>query len=117
MLIDFQIPTDVTFMDKSGENPTPLQIPGMKIYTSPSWVSDNTIIAVVGSQSGDDIALIDVTDPAQAKVKEILLKTNSRGGAPDVRPTYPVYLPETGRCVFIGLRNGKGALFVPAGQA
>ena len=43
----------------------------------------------------------------QAKVKEILLKTNSRGGAPEVRPTYPVYLPETGRCVFVGLRNGN----------
>ena len=57
-------------MDQSGENPTPLQIPGMKIDTSPSWVSDSTIIAVVGSVSGDDIALIDVTDPAHAMPKQ-----------------------------------------------
>ena len=70
MVTDFQIPTDVRFMDKSGENPTPLQIPGMKIYTSPSWVSDNTIIAVVGSLSGDDIALIDVTDPCKRKSRK-----------------------------------------------
>ncbi len=72
MIIDFGIPARVTLMDVKPEKSGPLQIPNLQIYSTPSWASEGTIVAVVGSDFGDSIALIDVTDPAHGKVKEIV---------------------------------------------
>ena len=117
MLINFAIPATVTFMDKNGENPTTLQIPDLKVYTIPSWVNDNTIVTAVGSELGDTIALIDVSEPAHAKLKETLWKANFKGEGLDVLPTYPAYLPATGRCVFIGGGPEKVLYTFRRGQA
>jgi hypothetical protein len=116
MLVDFSIPTDVTLMDSSGKTDVDLQIPELQIYTTPNWVSDGTIVAVVGRESGDTIALIDVTDPAQAKVKEVLWKANFKREGLDVRPTFPAYVPSSGLCVFIGRKAGKALYSVQRGQ-
>ncbi len=117
MLVDFSIPTDVTLMDSSGKTDVPLQIPDLQIYTTPDWVSAGTIVAVVGRESGDTIALIDVTDPAQGKVKEVLWKANFKREGHDVRPTFPAYVPSTGLCVFIGRKAGKALYSFERGQA
>src|SRR5262249_17609949 len=62
-------------------------------------------LAVIGSDVGDTIALVDVTDPEQGTVKEVLWK---QGRGLDVRPDTPVYSPVTRRCVFVGRQQGKG---------
>ena len=89
-------------MDTSGEASVPLEIPDLKLYSPPNWVSDEAIVAVVGTDFGDSIVVIDVTEPRKAKVRETLWKMNFTGKGPDIRPHHPAYLAGTGRCVFIG---------------
>jgi len=101
MIIDFGSPVHVTLMDLRSEQSVPLQIPDLQIYTTPSWASDGTIVAAVGSGFGETIALLDVTDPAHGKVKEVLWKMNFKGGL-DVQPSWPAYEASTRRCVFVG---------------
>ena len=75
-------------------------------------------MAVVGAGSGDTIALLDVTDPAQGKVKEVLWKMNFKGNGLNVQPSYPAYVTSTGRCVFIGQsREGLALYSFERGQA
>jgi len=111
MLIDFSIPANVTLMDVTPEKSGPLQIPDLQIHSIPSWADEGTIVAVVGSDAGDTIALLDVTEPAHGKVKEILWKTNFKGKGLDVQPSYPAYLASTRRGVFIGTRREGMALY------
>jgi len=111
MLIDFAIPAHVALMDIRPEKRSPLRIPDLQLYSPPNWASDGTIVAVVGSDFGDTIALLDVTDPAQAKVKEVLWKMNFKGKGPNVNPHYPAYLASTRRCVFIGGAREGMALY------
>jgi len=111
MLIDFSIPAHVTLMDVTPEKSGPLQIPDLQIFSTPNWADEGTIVAVVGSDAGDTIALLDVTDPAHGKVKEILWKMSSKGKEYDVQPTYPAYLASTRRCVFIGTSREGMALY------
>jgi len=113
MLVGFAIPAHVTLLDVGSEMRRPVQIRGLQIHSVPHWASAGTIVAVVGSDFGDSIALIDVTDPAQGKVKEILWKTSFKGQGPDVQPCAAVYRPSSGRCVFVG----KGTVPGTAGMA
>jgi hypothetical protein len=118
MLVNFSIPAHVALLDANLENRSPLQIPNLKMYSTPSWASDGTIVAGVGASFGDTIALIDVTDPAHGKVKEILWKASFKGQGPEVQVFYPVYLASTGRCVFIGgEREGRAIYSFQRGQA
>ncbi len=111
LLSDFSIPPRVTLMDLSGAEKATLEIPDMKIYSPPCWVDERTVVVVVGAAFGESIALVDVIDPAKAKMKEILWKMNFKGVGPDIRPIHPVYLPSTGRCVFIGGAYAGMALY------
>ena len=81
-----------------------LKIPDQKIFSIPSWAGEGTIIAAIGAEAGDTIALVDVTDPDEAKVKEILWKKSS---GPDLKPHEPIYSPATRRCIFVG-EDAKG---------
>jgi hypothetical protein len=109
LILSFTDPCNVMVMDVRPEKSGMLQLPDLKIFSVPSWAAAGTITAVVGTEVGDTIALIDVTEPEQARVKEVLWK---QGTGPDVRPSDPVYAPATRRCVFAGTEEGKGkALF------
>ena len=65
---------------------------------------------------GDSIALLDVHEPAEAKILEVLWK---RDADLDVIPRWPVFRPGTGQCFFDGDEPrkegapGKRALFGP----
>ena len=89
LLISFTNPCEVTLIDdrpntKSGV----LKSPDQKIFSIPSWAGEGTIIAAIGAEAGDTIALIDVTDPDEAKVKEVLWK---KSNGPDLKPYEPIY--------------------------
>ncbi len=105
MLISFNDPCEVTLMDARPEMGGLLQIPDSSVFSVPSWAGQGTIAAVIGAEAGDTVALIDVSQPGQGRVKEILWK---RGNGLDVKPYSPVYSPVTKRCVFIGKSKGKG---------
>ncbi len=107
LIASFSNPTTVTIMDVRPERSGNLELPDRHMFSVPSWAGEGTIVAVIGPADapGDTIALIDVTDPSRARVKEVLWK---RGQRLDVAPYSPIYSPVTRRCVFIGKTEGKG---------
>jgi hypothetical protein len=106
MIIGPSDPCEVTIMDVRPEKSGALRLGDQNVFSAPSWAGEGTIVAAIGSSVADTIALVDVSDPAQGKVKEILWK---QGGGLDVRPSYPIYSPQTHRCVFVGSEEGKGS--------
>ena len=109
LLVSPSDPCEVTIMDARPERSGVLRVPDQNIFSVPSWAGEGTIVAAIGSDATDTIALVNVTEPEQGKVKEVLWR---RGKGPDVRPSHPIYSPITRRCVFVGQAEEKGrALF------
>jgi prepilin-type processing-associated H-X9-DG protein len=105
LLISFTNPYEVTLIDdRANTRSGVLKIPDHKIFSIPSWAGDSTIIAAIGAEAADSIALVDVADPDEAKVKGILWKKSS---GPDLKPHEPIYAPATRRCIFVG-EDAKG---------
>ena len=94
---------------KSGQ----LEIAGKKTFPDPNWASDGIIVAPIGIDSAEAIALVDVSKPEEAEVKEILW---TRGKDLDVEPSYPLYSARTHRVVFVGLDNQKKKAFIPLNE-
>jgi Tol biopolymer transport system component len=84
-------------------------VPGL-CYSVPSWAGDSqTLIAVIRSEGSLSLALLDISDPAHSRVKQVLW---TRGDGLAAEPLYPVYSAAAKRCVFVG-RGAKGsALYV-----
>ena len=115
MIMHYTDPRQVTLMDANAEKSGVLRNPDLEIHSHPSWAGKGTIVAVVGPDEGDTIALIDVADSPRAKVKEVLWR---RANGPDVKPTYPIYSATTRRCIFVGVEEKGEALYsVPQGDA
>ena len=93
-----------------------VQLAEHRFYSTPSWAGDaGTIVAIVGWGGDAGIALIDVTDPEQARVKQIIWKKGDRVA---VSPFYPVYSPRTDLCVFVGGDHRGEALYsIKPGQS
>jgi RNA polymerase sigma factor (sigma-70 family) len=108
LVVSFASPCQLTLLDAETGREQALQVPGHKVYPVPSWASNGTLTAVVGSERGIVIALIDVANPEQGKVKEVLWR---RGDGLRVEPAYPVYSADTGRCVFVGREQKGQALY------
>jgi hypothetical protein len=115
MVMSFGIVKPVRLMDADPEKSEPLQFPGHQIYSNPSWVGAGTIVAVIGPDvrlegqiTGDTIALIDLSDPPQAKVKEVLWQ---KANANDLKPSFSVYSATLGRCIFVGTGDKGAALY------
>jgi len=107
MIISFGKPSQVTMIDvrpdgKSGN----LQLENRKFWSPPRWVGEGLIVATIGEEAGDSVALIDVNDPGQCLVKRVLWKKGD--GGLDVLPLMSSYSPVTGRCVFVGRDGEKG---------
>jgi RNA polymerase sigma factor (sigma-70 family) len=82
-----------------------LRVAGHQIFSWPSWVGPGTLVSALASGGeGDSIALLDVRKPAEAKIIEVLWKRNDDL---DVTPRWPIYHPETRRCIFVGVEPGK----------
>ena len=112
MTVNFSIPAQVTLLDKNGVRTGEVQLPApMQIYSVPRWASAGTLVAVVGSAFGDTIALLDVTDPARTKIKEVLWKRNFKGKDIGASPNSAAYLPTTGRGVFVAANMEGMALY------
>jgi Tol biopolymer transport system component len=117
MIVSFANPCQVTIMDADPDRSGIVHIPDHKIFSVPSWAGPGTIVAALVSDVGeaDALALVDVSDPAHGKVKDVLWRA---ADGLNIRVSYPVYWPATRRCVFVG-RGAKGsALYlVSPGQA
>ena len=118
IIISFSTPREVTLMDARLEKSGRLRVPGHQVYAVPNWAGDGTLVAVIGPEAagaGDTIALLDVSDPAQGKIQEVLWK---KGDDLDVKLLYPVYSPVTRRCVFVrGEEKGMVLYSIQQGQS
>jgi RNA polymerase sigma factor (sigma-70 family) len=107
-------PSELALMDIETGRERPLAIPGLRIFSIPSWADERTIVAVVCPDRSAGIALLDVTDPEQAKIKEVLW---DRGEQTDFSLHYPIYSARTRHCVFVGQGpKGKALYEVPHGK-
>jgi hypothetical protein len=100
LTVSFANPCVLTFIDAETGEDRPVETPDLSVYSVPSWADATTLAAVVGTEAGESVVLLDVTDPDHGKVKEVLWK---RGAESDPKPHYPVYSARTGRCVFVGV--------------
>ena len=97
-----------------------MQIPGQRIFSVPSWAGDETIVAVLGSdgsteRSGDTLALVDLSNTDQPRVKQVLWK---KGAGLNVDPLDPVYCRATKICAFAGSdAHGMAIYTLRAGKA
>jgi Tol biopolymer transport system component len=108
MIVSFGKPRQVTLMDVRPEKSGPLELSGQNLYWEPSWADAETIVASIGSGPADTIALLDVTDPRQVIIKEVLWK---KGKGLDVTPYHPLYSANRRRCVFVGVEPQGMALY------
>jgi Tol biopolymer transport system component len=88
-----------------------LELPGYRIFSWPSWAGPGRLVSALSTgdkKDADTIALLDVSNPAEAKVIEVLWK---RGDDLDVSPSWPVYWPESRRCYFSGVDGDRRTLY------
>jgi dipeptidyl aminopeptidase/acylaminoacyl peptidase len=112
----FSTPTEAIVINLKDVRAGAVEVPGHGIFSWPSWAGPGRLVACLGTQNeGDTIALLDVRNPGEAKIIEVLWK---RGEDLDVTPLWPVYWPEAGRCVFVGREPKKRTLYtVRRGQS
>ncbi len=106
MIMLMDVPTRLSIVDVAPEKSGSVQLADARILSPPSWAGATTLVAVIGRAAAESIALVDVSQPGKSQVAEILWK---RGDGLDLDPSFPIYAPKTGRCVFVGTQNGKGA--------
>ncbi len=86
-----------------------LAVPGYRTFSRPSWAGPGMLVSALSTkQESDTIALLDASNPAEAKVIEVLWR---RSKELDVTPRWPVYRPETRRCYFMGGEWNKRVLY------
>ena len=100
---------ELSVMEADGGESRPIKLAGRRIFPTPAWADDETLVAPIGAGAADAIALIDVSEPGRARVKEVLW--NKRGGGPDVEPGDVAYCPEAARYAFVGAGPRGKALY------
>ena len=102
----FSNPTELAILDVATGAEQAITLKDHVFYSVPNWASDSqTLIAVIRAEGPLMIALVDVADPAAAKVKEVLW---TRGQGTNAEPMYPTYSAATKRVAFAG-RTPKGS--------
>ena len=98
-------PTVATVINLEAVKAGVVAVPGYRLYSWPRWTGPGQLVACLGTgNEADMIALLDVRDPAEAKIIKVLWQ---RGPDLDVFPQRPLYSPESGRCFFVGVAEGN----------
>jgi hypothetical protein len=100
LINSYPVPTKSTLFNLETKEGVVVKAPGHTIFSWPSWAGPGTLVSALRKEGeGESIALLDVRNPAEAKVIETLWK---RGEELDVAPRWPVYRPDSRRCLFAG---------------
>jgi Tol biopolymer transport system component len=101
----FSEPTVATVINLEAVKAGVVAVPGYRLFSWPRWVGPGQLVACLGTKNeGEMIALLDVRDPAGAKIIKVLWE---RSPDLDVFPRWPLYSPESGRCFFVGVAEGN----------
>jgi Tol biopolymer transport system component len=102
---DLTKPTMTTVIQLEAVKAGVVEVPGYHIFSWPRWAGPGRIVATLGTGvEGEMIAILDVTDPARAKIVKTLWK---RGPELDVYPRWTILQPGTDRCFFVGVAPGN----------
>lgn len=108
LIVSFADPCTLALMDVETGEDRPVVLPKQRVDSVPSWAGADTLVAVLGAGPGDTLAFLDVADPGQVKVKEVLW-TRDRAAAID--PAYPVFSAAARRGVFVGVEPRGMAVY------
>ena len=103
LINSYSLPTKSTMFNLETKKGGVIEVPGHQIFSWPSWVGPGTVVTALAPKEtyeGDSIALLDVREPAEAKILEVLWK---RDADLDVVPRWPVFRPGTNQCFFEGV--------------
>ncbi len=101
----FSEPTVATVNNLEAAKAGVVRVSGYHLYSWPRWTGPGQLVACLGTgNEADMIALLDVRNPAEAKIINVLWQ---RGPDLDVLPQRPLYSPESGRCFFVGIAAGN----------
>jgi Tol biopolymer transport system component len=107
LIYSFAVPTSVMAINLDSARAGTIEVSGYHLFSWPRWAGTGQVVVCLGTgvAAGDLIALLDVRDPAHARIVEVLWR---RGPDLDVEPKWPLYSPESRRCYFTGIEAGKG---------
>ena len=94
--------------DLATQRTTRINIPGRRIFSWPRWAGPNTLVACIGTGTEpDSIVLLDISQPMESRVVETLWR---RSAEQDLYARWPLYLPSTGTCYFVGVEGNRRTL-------
>jgi RNA polymerase sigma factor (sigma-70 family) len=100
LINSYSLPTKSSVFNLETRESGVLQVAGHQVFSWPSWARPDTLVSALATDGQPDtIALLDVHNPAEAKIIEVLWK---RSKDLDVIPRWPVYLPASRRLFFVG---------------
>jgi hypothetical protein len=111
LINSYSLPSKPTLFNPETRKSVVIEVPGHQVFSWPSWVGPRTVVTALAPKAtydGDSIVLLDVREPAEAKILEVLWK---RDTDLDVIPRWPVFRPGTPQCFFLGeepRKEGEG---------
>ena len=111
LINSYSLPTTSTVINLETREVGVIEVPEHQIFSWPSWAGPGTVATALAPKEkyeGDSIALLDVHEPAEAKILEILWK---RSADLDVTPRWPVFRPGTRQCFFEGVEGDKRTIY------
>ncbi len=93
------------------ENPVAqdVKLAGLELHSVPNWAGDSqTLVSIIKSGTNISIALVDISNPGEAKIKQTLWRKPE--GA-TLAVSYPVYSKATGQCIFVGRNDTETTLY------
>jgi Tol biopolymer transport system component len=106
----FAPPAVSTVINLETNDRVDVKLRGHELLSWPSWAGPGMLVSSLTTDGEpDSIALLDVRNPADAKVIDVLWK---RGEDLDVEPRWPIYRPDTRRCYFGGQGDMKRSIYV-----
>jgi WD40 repeat protein len=99
----FSEPTEAQILDLASGRAATIRLAGHHLMSWPRWVGRNRLVAVICEGEGEQnaaLAILDVTNPSEATVREMLWK---RGPEQDVLPRWPLYRASADEYYFVGV--------------
>jgi Tol biopolymer transport system component len=103
LLNPFSEPTHAQILDLASGRASTIRLAGHHLMSWPRWVGRDRVIAVICEGEGEQnaaLAILDVSNPSEATVREVLWK---RGPDLDVLPRWPLHRASTDEYLFVGV--------------